>query len=243
MERDTLMTEQRDIFQKQPGAVVPAHPIANMPAVDERITTIFTDGGVIQANKSPYGGSWAFVGVTNLGQRVLEDSGLVIIPAGRLISNNTTEFMAATRAFERMEDGWSGMVFTDSENVIKRFTAIKKYGERANCDGLPSNAKARGIVALRRMGEITWAHCDGHPSKAELAIGLSKKGRVVSIHNVRCDELCTLLQEAWKKGEGADRFRRGQAGLCHLCGFNLKEFNAPGGNPYICLTCAGTTAH
>lgn len=231
-----MKKEQRNIFD-QTIAAGTIEPDILISARD-RIAILFTDGGVIQENSSPYGGSWAFVGTDDAGERLLEDAGLVIVPAGKLISNNTTEFMAATRALEAMPEGWCGKVFTDSENVVKRFKAMLKYGFRATLDGLPRNARERGFAALNHVAEVEWIHCDGHPTKAELAIGLSKKGRVVSIHNVRCDQLCTALQNQWKAtDEGMERLRRGQYGLCHLCGFNLKEFNAPGANPYICLNC------
>jgi ribonuclease HI len=205
------------------------------------VLALFTDGGVIWRNKSPYGGAWAFVGTDGQGLNVIERSGLAIVPPGKLISNNTTEFMAAVCALETMPDGWNGTLYTDSEVTLKRLKHIlSRVHFNLNIElptGLPRNVFERGIAAARRMGHINVVLLQGHPTKVELATGIGKSGRVVSIHNVRCDELCTEQQETWKEGDGAERFRRGQAGYCHVCGFNLKEFNAPGANPYICLNC------
>lgn len=172
---------------------------------------VFTDGGVILCNKSPYGGSWAwravapaesrpFVkdgivgGVCADAEEVSHNSGLVILPerAGKLLSNNVTEMMAAVDALENMPEGWSGTLYTDSDVTRQRLF------EHAALNGLPSNVVARMERALVRVGDVKGVLLQGHPTKDDLRVGFGKKrGLPVSIHNVWADHECGRLQDAW----------------------------------------------
>jgi ribonuclease HI len=172
---------------------------------------VFTDGGVILCNKSPYGGAWSWRavapaegrpmmkgkiagGVCADAQEISHNSGLVLLPEGRgkLLSNNVTEMMAAIDVLEHMPEGWSGTLYTDSDVTRQRLF------EHAALNGLPSNVVARMKAALARVGEVKGVLLQGHPTKEDLRVGFGKKrGLPVSPHNLWCDKECGRLQNAW----------------------------------------------
>lgn len=152
-----------------------------------KIVEIYTDGGVIKKNPSEIGGTWAWVGVDADGRAVVERYGAVPCPPNRKITNNHTEQIAIVKALEEMPDGWSGKVLSDSNCALGR--VFKGRSEK----NLPKNISERSKKAVRRLGEIETVLLQGHPTKKDLASGIgAKRGLPVSIHNVRCDELCGL---------------------------------------------------
>ena len=151
------------------------------------IAAIYADGGVILKNPSNIGGTWAWVGVDKNGNRLIEESGVVPAPSGRPVSNNHTEQIAITKALEAMEDGWSGTVYSDSNIALGR--VFKGWREK----NLPRNISERSRIAVQRLGKIEAVLLQGHPTKKDLESGIGKKRNLpVSIHNVRCDELCGI---------------------------------------------------
>jgi hypothetical protein len=89
------------------------------------------------------------------------------------------------QALEAMPEGWSGTVHSDSQIALGR--VFKGWRE----NNLPKNISDRSRAALKRMGKIETVLLQGHPTKADLACGIGKKRNLpVSIHNVKCDELC-----------------------------------------------------
>lgn len=175
-----------------------------MPVVE-----LYCDGGVVLKNPSPYGGTWAWVAVDENGEVVKEDSGFVPAPEGRPVSNNHTEQIAIIKGLEAMEPGWSGTVLSDS------MIALGRVFQSWRTKNLPDNIIKRTREALMRVGNPKTVLLKGHPTKKELERGTHtkrfktyEKGPKivwkdieipVSIHNVRCDELCGL--EAWKVKE------------------------------------------
>lgn len=152
-----------------------------------KVAALYTDGGVIKKNPSVIGGTWAFVAVDADGHRLFEQSGIVPAPPSRPVSNNHTEQIAITKALEAMPDGWSGTVYSDSQIALGR--VFRGWKE----NNLPRNISERSRAALARMGHIRTVLLQGHPTKADLAVGIGKKRNLpVSIHNVRADELCGI---------------------------------------------------
>ena len=162
---------------------------------------LYTDGGVIGKNPGKDGGTWAWClvneadGVTVEGERSgIVEAGWLGLPA---ISNNVTELAAVVFGLEALPHGlvpvhW----FTDSNVTLLRMT-------KATCkwNGVPVELKKRALAVRNRIASATLL--GGHPSRSELAAGVRKDGFPVSIHNVRCDELCGQQAEAFRAAKEA----------------------------------------
>jgi ribonuclease HI len=154
------------------------------------IAAVYADGGVIGVNPSPIGGTWAYVHVDAGGEVIARDSA-VVTPRSSvpLITNNLTEMIALVRALAALPAGWSGHVYSDSQITLGRLF----LGWKMN--GIPPMLVKQGADALERLDlpNVQWTLLDGHPTKAQLAIGKGKRGNPVSIHNVACDKECGRL--------------------------------------------------
>lgn len=157
------------------------------------IVAIYGDGGCIRVNPSPIGAPWAVCGVDADGNRVWERTG--VIPAADVdtdgATNNQSEFMAVLVGLEAMPDRWSGRVCTDS------FVTLRRFRDEARLAGIPLDWRRRMAVALGRLGRIEYVLLDGHPTRAQLAAGVGKRGNPVSEHNVWCDKTCTATGRAY----------------------------------------------
>lgn len=151
------------------------------------IVAVYTDGGVIKKNPSPFGGTWAWCGVDKDGNRIVEKSGSVPATETRTVSNNHTEQIAIVKALEFLPDNWNGTVYSDSMVALGR--VFDSWSER----NLPKNISMRSKAAVARLGKIDRVLLQGHPTKADLECGIGKKRNLpVSIHNVWCDKACGL---------------------------------------------------
>jgi ribonuclease HI len=151
------------------------------------VIALYTDGGVVLRNPSSIGGTWAWCGVDEKYERVCCESGLVLAPSGRTLSNNVMEYVAVVRALEAMPDGWSGILYSDSMVTLGRIFRGWKLRK------LPANAIQRAGAALARLGTLTPVLVKGHPSRAELEQGIAVGGLPVSGHNRWCDQECSRL--------------------------------------------------
>lgn len=158
------------------------------------IIAVYADGGVIGVNSSPVGGTWACCHVNDHGVRVYTASG-VVLPRQScpLITNNLTEMVALVKALEALPEGWHGAVYSDSQITLGRLFLGWKMS------GIPDVLIRQGSAALKRLdlARVTWTLLDGHPTKAQLAMGKGKRGNPVSEHNVWCDKQCA------KEAQGA----------------------------------------
>jgi hypothetical protein len=179
------------------------------------IVAAYADGGVIQCNPSPIGGTWAACHVTADGARVWEASG--VIPAGSFpISNNYAEYVAALRALEALPPGWSGRLYSDSRITLGRLCGEWWEGAihhtQAICyslNGLPADEIARGRSVLGRLGPFVGVLLQGHPTRADLARGVgAKRGFPVSIHNVWADDACNRTAHAYLTGRAFAQLRQ-----------------------------------
>lgn len=156
---------------------------------EKPIIAVYADGGVIGRNPSEIGGTWAWCHVDADGEYIQCASG-VIRPAQiglPAVTNNVTEFAALARALRALPDGWSGEVYSDSRITLGRFF------EGWKLEGIPENWHDCVQRHIRRLGELNWTLLDGHPTQAQLATGIGKRGNPVSRHNAWCDKECNRL--------------------------------------------------
>ena len=148
-------------------------------------TWVFADGGVVGANPSPLGGTWAFR-VLRDQQKVHEEAGL-IPPKYGPVSNNLSEIVAVLRGLDwaRMQSIPEVSVASDSLITLRRITS-----ERAAWNGIPGPVRQWAHTLLRDVNVSGAVLLDGHPTRAHLEAGIGKSGRPVSEHNVWCDRAC-----------------------------------------------------
>ena len=154
------------------------------------ILELYADGGQIESSPSPHGGTWAYVVVLN-GEVVGEDAG-VLLPhhlGTKRVTNNDAEMYALVRALEAAPDGVDVACHSDSECTLKRVARIERGQPPTKT--MIEELYERTEAALSRLGTVTFVHVKGHPTKADLERGHTAKGRKVSAHQVRCDQLCT----------------------------------------------------
>lgn len=156
---------------------------------------LYTDGGVINRNPSPIGGTWAWV-LCDDDTMVRHEAG-IILPGDiglPVITNNVAELLAVIHALEAMPPGWEGRLLTDSACTMSRICARQeKDGKRRTRLGklIPAWHLERLDAALLRVGVFDMRLLGGHPTRSELDAGFRRDGVPCSIHNVRCDKLCT----------------------------------------------------
>jgi ribonuclease HI len=165
-----------------------------MSVLATEVTTLYSDGGVVEINPSPIAGTWAWCATNVMGWRIIEDSGFILALDGP-ISNNQMEWVAAMQALEAMPDGWSGTLTTDSKNVLDRLDYLKRHlGLPASQVIVPRNLPwqwyRRMVTSLLRLGEVRFRHVKGHPTAADLKRGFTDSGRPVSDQQVWCDAEC-----------------------------------------------------
>lgn len=163
-------------------------------------TDLYTDGGVIGRNPSSLGGTWAWCLVdTTKNKRLAFDSG-VITPQDiglPVVTNNLTELFAALQgllAIEAREPLWQGFLWSDSIITLRRLTFSSRF------KGVPGGLKQL-CLKIRRNKRWTPLLCKGHPTKSDLEVGYSKRGRPVSKHNVFVDKCCNKLAKKFLEGK------------------------------------------
>jgi hypothetical protein len=140
---------------------------------------LFTDGGVIGANPSPIGGTWAYCVVDAAdNQRITCGSGII-----------TPELLAIVHGREALPWAWSGTIHSDS------WVSLQRVFHAAKLKNVPPWLVDR-LQKFQRDGWFSgcgWKLLDGHPTKAQLAANIGKRGAPVSEHNVWADQECTRL--------------------------------------------------
>lgn len=149
---------------------------------------LYCDGGVILKNPSTIGGTWA-VRLVAAGQVVRDASG-TITPAEAettAITNQLAELYSLVRGLEQLPPDWVGVVFSDCECALGRAFMGWRWSN------LPAWLHHRYQAARARLvhwSEIGHVLLDGHPTRAQLAAGIGKRGHLVSEHNRWCDLAC-----------------------------------------------------
>lgn len=149
---------------------------------------LYADGGVIGSNPSSIGGTWAWCLVDAAGQRICEYSGVIRacdagVPA---VTNNLTELLALVNGLDALPSGWQGTVYSDS------WVSLQRVFLAAKLNNVPPWLidRLQALQKSRKLAEMSYVLLDGHPTKAQLAAGVGKRGHPVSIHNVFCDAEC-----------------------------------------------------
>lgn len=149
-------------------------------------TSLYCDGGVIGANPSKVGGTWAFC-IVDAGERIMSGSS-VFAPTDELpaITNNFTEMLALINGLRALPDGWAGTVYSDSQITLGRAFDGWKW------TNIPDWLHREYQVERARLDWKNIKHIlvQGHPTKAELAAGIGSRGYPVSEFNVWCDKAC-----------------------------------------------------
>jgi hypothetical protein len=120
-----------------------------------------------------------------------EDAGLLLphhLDVKR-ITNNDSELYALVRALEACPDGADVSAYSDSQCTLMRMARIARG--QAPTKTMNQELYDRAEAALSRLGEVCFVHVKGHPTRSDLERGRTSKGRLVSRHQVRCDDLCT----------------------------------------------------
>jgi ribonuclease HI len=154
---------------------------------------LYCDGGVVQVNPSPIGGTWA--------ARLVEDGqvkrmqGGIITPAQAqmpTISNNLTEMLALVRGLALLPEDWRGTVFSDSQITLGRAFLGWKW---TNTPAWLYEEFGKQTTRLVHWDQIHYVLLAGHPTRAQLAAGIGRHGYPVSEHNVWCDKMCQSLAD------------------------------------------------
>lgn len=156
----------------------------------------YADGGVIGPNPSIIGGTWCWCLADATGRRICDYSGVIRacdaqVPA---VTNNLTELLALVNGLEALPHGWRGTVHSDS------WVSLQRVFRAAKLNNVPTWLADR-LQELQRSGHLatmTYVLLDGHPTKAQLAAGVGKRGHPVSIHNVFCDAECTRRAQQFR---------------------------------------------
>lgn len=149
---------------------------------------LYCDGGVISANPSIIGGTWA-VRLLEAGAVVLESSGVITPAQAKLpsITNNLTEMAALVKGLSLLPANWRGTIYSDSQVTLGRAFEGWKWNNIPAC---LYECFGKQAARLMHWKEIQYVLLDGHPTKAQLESGKGKRGHPVSEHNVWCDHAC-----------------------------------------------------
>lgn len=162
------------------------------------VTECYTDGGCIDSNPSPYGGTWSFAHVGEHDPPAIGPVGLVGYGCGVVtpsmcgyptVENNLMETVAIVKCLEALPDGWAGPVFGDNLNSLRRARTPNK-GAFGGC---PDHIRSRLRRARNRLGDVRFELIGGHPTRADLARGCRADGKRVSPWNVFCDRMATRI--------------------------------------------------
>lgn len=216
------------------------------------ITEAYSDGGVIQRNPSPLGGTYGWCHVDERDERVAKGSGYVLpeyvaslctghetgVAVG-VVSNNLTEMLAMVLAMEALPDGWSGTVKSDSGITIGRVRSIfdvvvgrAEYTHKL--EGIPAGLRERVYAQAARLGDVSFSLLAGHPKADDLRRGYKIKQRSsgeeyhvpVSRHNVLCDKLCNAAVDLYR----VDRLRLDTKGGGVVASAPISSQAAPAGS-------------
>lgn len=151
--------------------------------------TLYADGGVVGRNPSRIGGVIAFCLVDASGKRIRHASKFLTpeeigVP---FVTNNQTELLAILHGLQSLPDRWRGTVCSDSLVTLHRLEKQRRFL------GIPPATVLAWVEEIHRTGPLLTLLVSGHPTRAELAAGVSTRGHPVSEHNVWCDQKCQTL--------------------------------------------------
>ena len=149
---------------------------------------LFTDGGVIKRNPSPYGGTYAWILVED-GEEVDNCYG-TIFPKKMdsiFVTNNQTELYAVIQGLKSLYDDEIADICSDSNVTLGRLFRGSPFN---NIPQWMQKELARERSRLKNFNKFTYTLIGGHPTQRELEEGINEKGHPTSKWNVWCDEKC-----------------------------------------------------
>lgn len=154
---------------------------------------LYVDGGVIAANPSLIGGTYAWCQVVD-DMRTVEGMGVISPSQAQMpaVSNNLTEMLALVKGLESLPEDWKGEVFSDSQITLGRAFTGWKWTHIPTWLHLRYSRVREYLVYFDRFEYTLLA---GHPTKVQLAAGVGRHGYPVSVHNVWCDDACRRAGE------------------------------------------------
>lgn len=160
------------------------------------INKLYADGGVMLKNPSPIGGTWAWIGVGDDDRELARAWGYVTPEGARVpgVTNNLTELLALIYGLAEVPAEFAGIVYSDSQ------VSLGRIFEGWAWHNVPTwvHQEYQGLrKRLVHWDKIRHVLLDGHPTKAQLASGVGKRGHPVSIYNVYCDKLCGEAAEEY----------------------------------------------
>lgn len=181
---------------------------------------LYTDGGSVGPNPSPYGApfAWCFVSANDEillsgdGMLVKSDEGFpayqhrpwyvtYVLPEFDTFSNNLSEAAGLYDAVRFMPDGWSGQIVSDSEVTLGRFFKGWNWRKTKTSAGLPDKWMREWQQHRDRLGTLTPVLVAGHPSDHDLVVG-RKRNLPVSRFNRYCDSRCNEVIAGYKTVRG-----------------------------------------
>lgn len=160
------------------------------------MNTLFADGGVILKNPSPVGGTWAYRHVADNDDVINEFAAVITLAEAKVkaVTNNQTEMLAVINGLAILPDNWIGTVCSDSKITLGRLFWGWRWSEIPLWLIEEHDRQRARLVHFEKFQVLL---VDGHPTKAQLAAGIGKRGNPVSEHNVWCDHACrTAAKEA-----------------------------------------------
>lgn len=163
---------------------------------------LYTDGGVISKNPSPYGGTWAWVLVRD-DQEIKRRSGIldanrhVLGFDGCLVTNNQSELFAIVDGLFYLPSGCGVFEICSDSSV-----SLGRVFRGSSFNNIPGWMQTELIRMKRKFPnwkDVSYTLLDGHPTKAHLASGVGKRGHPVSKWNKLCDDLCRAEAENYWK--------------------------------------------
>lgn len=157
---------------------------------------LFTDGGVISKNPSPYGGTWAWV-LVHEGKMVDRSSGILPVSLSP-ITNNQTELLAIIEGLKSVPLASTLEICSDSSISLGRVFRGSSFN---NIPFWMETQLLQVKRSFRYWDKFSYTLIDGHPTKAQLASGIGKHGHPVSKWNKLCDDLCRAEAENYWKNK------------------------------------------
>lgn len=153
-----------------------------------KVNFLYTDGGVIQKNPSPIGGTWAYCVVSPDGDLLYEDYD--VVPAkklGGMATNNQMELLAIIRGLQTITRDSIVHMCSDSQVSLQR---VFLGASMSNIPDWMVDALEIEKSRLALFKKFKYTLLAGHPTKAQLVDGFGKNHHPVSKWNVWVDGLC-----------------------------------------------------